>query len=186
MECPNGRGPGPSSAVAEIFGQVVLSRSCSYHLHVLMVICSKVGLTLTQIPQAPGSGPHQVCPPCSEAQTSLPGVAESKTIRRTAVQRRSISPTIEAGSSSGWASTHAYVRRYWIPIIGPGAVADLLRLTAAAHSGRSLPEPTHVSSLLKAGLIRREHDTIVVPDTVRSLDEKLVKRLPTPLRRTHP
>ena len=93
---------------------------------------------------------------------------------------------IESGTPTGTAATHAYVRRYWIPIIGPGAVADLLRLTAAAHSGRSLPEPVHLTSLLTVGLVRRDADTLFVPDTVRPLDRSLVRRLPPSLRRTHP
>lgn len=84
------------------------------------------------------------------------------------------------------AATHTYVRQYWIPIIGPGAVADLLRLTAAAHSGRSLLEPIHLPSLLSAGLVRRDADTLLVPGTVRPLDRSLVKRLPPSLRRSHP
>ena len=84
------------------------------------------------------------------------------------------------------AATHTYVRQYWIPIIGPGAVADLLRLTAAAHSGRSLLEPTHLPSLLSAGLVRRDADTLLVPGTVRPLDQSLIKRLPPSLRRSHP
>ncbi|MCL1602173.1 MAG: hypothetical protein M3112_11695 [Actinomycetia bacterium] len=93
---------------------------------------------------------------------------------------------IEPGTNRGLDATHVYVRRYWIPIIGPGAVADLLRLTAAAHSGRSLPEPVHLPSLLRARLVRRDADTLIVPDTVRPLDTNLVKRLPPSLRRTHP
>ena len=137
-------------------------------------------------PRTPGTGPHQVRPPCSEAHTSNPGVADSVDIRPTALRRRSISPIIEPGTPAGLDATHAYVRRYWIPIIGPGAVADLLRLTAAAHSGRSLPEPVHLRSLLRERLVRRDVDTLVVPDTVRPLDRSLVKRLPPSLRRTHP
>jgi hypothetical protein len=88
--------------------------------------------------------------------------------------------------SDGVVATHEYVRRYWIPVIGPGAVADLLRLTAAAQSGRSLPEPIHLPSLLRLGLARRVQDTVVVPTTVRTLDHTLVRRLPPSLRRTHP
>jgi len=37
-----------------------------------------------------------------------------------------------------------------------------------------------------AGLVRREADTLFVPNTVRPLDRSLVKRLPPSLRRTHP
>jgi hypothetical protein len=32
--------------------------------------------------------------------------------------------------TAGYAMTHAYVRRYWVAALGPGAVADLLRLAA--------------------------------------------------------
>ena len=140
----------------------------------------------TNSPQTSGSGPHQVSPPCSEAHTSRPGVSGAREIRPTAVQRRSISPLIESGAPAGVDATDSYVRRYWIPSIGPGAVADLLRLTAAAHSGRSLPVPIHLPSLLRARLVRRDAGTLFVPDTVRPLDHALIRRLPPSLRRTHP
>lgn len=143
-------------------------------------------MTLTQIPQTPGIGPHQVCPPCSEAHVSHPGVSEPTGIRPTAVRRRNISPRIETGGSDGVAATHDYVRRYWIPVIGPGAVADLLRITAAAQSGRSLPEPVHLASLVALGLARRDDNTVVVPTTVRPLDRTMVRGLPPALRRSHP
>lgn len=117
---------------------------------------------------------------------SNPGVSELPSIRPTALRRRSITPRIETGTSDGVVATHDYVRRYWIPVIGPGAVADLLRLTAAAQSGRSLPEPVHLASLLRLGLARRSQDTVFVPATVRTLDHTLVRGLPPSLRRSHP
>jgi len=143
-------------------------------------------MTSANSPQTPGTGPHQVCPPCSEVHASNPGVSDLPTVRPTAIRRRSITPRIEPFASNGVNATHNYVRRYWIPIIGPGAVADLLRLTAAAQSGRSLPEPIHLPSLLRLGLARRDLDTVVVPTTVRMLDRTLVRRLPPSLRRSHP
>ncbi len=143
-------------------------------------------MTQQKTPQTPGTGSHQVRPPCSGIHASHPGVSDPTTIRATARRRRTISPLIESGTAVGLDATHAYVRRYWIPIIGPGAVADLLRLTAAALSGRSLPEPIHLSTLLAEGLIRREDDMVFVPDNVRPLDQHLVRRLPPPLRRSHP
>ncbi|MDK1019034.1 MAG: hypothetical protein QGD89_06505 [Actinomycetota bacterium] len=142
-------------------------------------------MTFSNSPQTPGVGLHQVRPPCTGVPKSIPGVADTAMVRPTARRRTSIAPRIETGTSEGVAATHAYVRRYWIPIIGPGAVADLLRLTAAAQSGRSLPEPIHLSSLLRLGLARRDRDTVVVPSTVRPLDRTLVRRLPPSLRRTH-
>jgi len=143
-------------------------------------------MKVTQSPKASGNGSHQVRPPCPETHASNPGVSEPVTVRVTAVQRASIAPAIDEHVSAGVEATHAYVRRYWIPIIGPGAVADLLRLTAAAKSGRSLPEPIHLSSLLRYGLAHQTRGTVVLPATVRTLDHDQVRRLPPALRRTHP
>lgn len=83
----------------------------------------------------------------------------------------------------GYLTTSRYVRRYWVAAIGPGAVADLLRLAAAAHSGRSLPRPERLTSLLRNGLVVRDGDEIAVPDRVPPLPARLVRRLPTNLRR---
>lgn len=140
----------------------------------------------SRCPQTPGNGSHQVRPPCQEAHASIPGVSDHRDVRATAVQRDTIFPTMESSPSKGVDATHNYVRRYWIPIIGPGAVADLLRLTAAAKSGRSLPEPTHLASLLRLGLAHRSDGTVVLPTSVRRLDDNQIRRLPPPLRRTHP
>lgn len=165
---------------------VILSRSTSSYLMSAILICYNMGMEITKTPQAPGTDLLQARPPCTGDSTSTPGVSEHLALRRTVVQRRSINPKIESVESEGVAATHAYVRRYWIPIIGPGAVADLLRLTAAAQSGRSLPEPIHLPALLRSGLARRERDVVIVPTTVRPLDRALVRRLPPWLRRTHP
>jgi hypothetical protein len=164
---------------------VFLSRSCSCYLMLLELSWYNYAMFSDSSPQTPGIGPHQVRPPCSEVQISDPGVSDLPSIRPTAVRRRSITPRIETGTSGGVVATHDYVRRYWIPVIGPGAVADLLRLTAAAQSGRSLPEPIHLPSLLRLGLAHRTQDTVFVPLTVRTLDHTLVRRLPPSLRRSH-
>jgi hypothetical protein len=56
----------------------------------------------------------------------------------------------------GYPPDHPYVRRYWTAVLGPGAVADLLRLMTAARRGCSLLEPLHLSTLARAGLVRFE------------------------------
>ncbi|MCZ7532510.1 MAG: hypothetical protein M5U23_03725 [Acidimicrobiia bacterium] len=79
--------------------------------------------------------------------------------------------------------TDPYIRRFWIAAIGPGAVADLLRLAAAAQSGRSLPIPVHFSTLLRERLVRFDSGVLLVPDRVPPLPRSLVDRLPPPVRR---
>jgi hypothetical protein len=45
------------------------------------------------------------------------------------------------------------VRRFWTAVVGPSAVADLLRLIAAADMTTSIPLPRRTPLLLTAGLI---------------------------------
>ncbi len=79
--------------------------------------------------------------------------------------------------------TDPYVRRFWIAAIGPGAVADLLRLAAAAQSGRSLPIPVHLPTLLRERLARYDNGTLFVPDRIPPLPPSLANRLAPPIRR---
>ncbi|MGI9665486.1 MAG: hypothetical protein ACR2N2_00055 [Acidimicrobiia bacterium] len=78
------------------------------------------------------------------------------------------------------------MRTFWLPIVGPGAVADLLRLAAAAQSGRPLKMPTHLAVLAREGLADRDdHGTIRVPSIVPMLSPTQTHRLPPRLRREH-
>jgi hypothetical protein len=74
------------------------------------------------------------------------------------------------------------VRRYWTALVGPGAVADLLRLTAAARSGRSLRIPLHLELLIAEGLVVRVGSMIAVSPTVPRLSPGHVRRLRPALR----
>ncbi|NHZ70895.1 MAG: hypothetical protein GWP18_04570 [Proteobacteria bacterium] len=96
-----------------------------------------------------------------------------------------MSPVLADSPSTGYAPTHRYVRQFWVAVLGPGAVADLLRLTAAAHSGRSLKEPIHLESLLRLGLVAWHDGSIAVAGIVPPVPEHLVKRFPPALRRAH-
>lgn len=86
----------------------------------------------------------------------------------------------------GYAPTDEYVRTFWISVVGPGAVADLLRLAAAAHSGRPLKRPSNLASLVREGLVHPTDDgTIKVHQRVPTLNAKQIRRLPPALRRQH-
>ncbi len=76
-----------------------------------------------------------------------------------------------------------YVRRYWVPVLGPGAIADFLRLATAASRGRSLPRPRRLPELGRAGLVRTDGATVLVRTGVPPLPAGLRRRLPPNLRR---
>ncbi len=84
------------------------------------------------------------------------------------------------------AVTDGYVRRFWTAVLGPGAVADLLRLAAAAEGGRSLPRPVHLDVLVRSGLVGGGTGSVViVSDRVPLLPRHLLATLPPGLRRSH-
>lgn len=135
--------------------------------------------------QTPGESPCQVRPPPDGDREPPPGVSEADTIRQTARLRDMVAPVASPHSATGYGMTHAYVRRFWVAAIGPGAVADLLRLAAAAQSGRSLRRPTHLSTLLREGLVSHAGGTVFVPETVPPVPTTLVRGMPPALRRAH-
>jgi hypothetical protein len=104
------------------------------------------------------------------------------------VRRRPlVAPLLWTGrlEGPGYAPHHSYVRRYWTAVLGPGAVADLLRLITAARRGRSLREPIHLAELARAGLVRFEPGRVWVQETVPPLSPRHLRRLPPSLRGEH-
>ena len=85
-----------------------------------------------------------------------------------------------------FAVTDPYVRRFWTAVIGPGAVADLLRLATAARCGRSLRRPLHMPALVMAGLVRAvDSDAPGVRVLVPVVPPGLRRRLTPALTREH-
>jgi hypothetical protein len=136
-------------------------------------------------PSSPGSIPRKVGPPSPLGASSIPGAAD-RSIRRTARQRPLITPALIAADPEHYPITHPYVRRFWVSLLGPGAVADLCRLAAAARRGRPLKLPTHIDELARCGLVERSSPGRVgVADRIRGLHPHEVRRLPPPLRLEH-
>ncbi|MGI9529157.1 MAG: hypothetical protein ACR2NG_05550, partial [Acidimicrobiia bacterium] len=107
-------------------------------------------------------------------------------MRQTAMQRPVVKAELISEHLDGYAPTDQYVRTFWISVVGPGAVADLLRLAAAAHSGRPLKRPNNLGALIREGLAHPTDDgTIKVHQRVPELNAKQVRRLPPALRRQH-
>jgi hypothetical protein len=140
---------------------------------------------MDQVTAAPGN--HDSRPPVVESAPQ-PGAA-AKPIRATARQRAIITPLPWEFTNDDivtYPTDHPYVRRYWTATIGPGAVADLLRLATAAQRGRSLRRPTHLHVLVRANLAHSENGHVFVRTRIPQLTDIQVRLLPPDLRRTHP
>ena len=108
----------------------------------------------------------------------VPG-AEETPVRVTSLPRPWIRPRLLPAGRAGHRPDDPAVRRFWVALVGPGAVADLLRLTAAAHGRRTIRRPVHLAVLLREGLVERDGDEILVHPLIPTL-------LPGHLRRLRP
>ena len=141
---------------------------------------------MEQITAAPET--HDSRPPVVVESAPNSGAAASP-LRATARQRAIIKPL-------PWVSTdpklvtyptdHPYVRLYWTATIGPGAVADMMRLATAAKRGRSLRRPTHLHVLVRSNLVHTRSGNIFVRTRIPRLNNIQVRLLPPELRRRHP
>jgi hypothetical protein len=132
---------------------------------------------------APGAIQRGARPPISVEAAPVPGAAEVTPLRRTALPRPWIHPQLARGNGHpGHEPDDPAIRRYWSALLGPGAVADLLRLSVAARRGNRLRRPLHLASLLREGLVHREGEAIMVPARIPVLDDGQQRRLHPSLR----
>jgi hypothetical protein len=78
-----------------------------------------------------------------------------------------------------------YVRRFWVAAIGPGAVAELLRLIRAAEKGEDVRLPRHLPLLLRSGLAAIHHGGIRVVSSLPIVPIELRWRFPPGLAAEH-
>jgi hypothetical protein len=90
-----------------------------------------------------------------------------------------------ASSEPGYAVASPYVRTFWTAVLGPGAVADLLRLATAASRDRSLRRPAGLSRLSIAGLARESGGHVEVRTVIPPLTTSQLLDLPAAIRRLH-
>jgi hypothetical protein len=129
---------------------------------------------------APGFIRRDARPPIEMEVAPAPGAAAVP--RPTVVPRRWIEPLLGIDPGVGHHPSDPAVRRFWTAVIGPGAVADLLRLIAAARDGRVVREPIHLTVLVAEGLVERRAATVSVSPRVPHLGEKQLCRLRPRLR----
>jgi hypothetical protein len=94
---------------------------------------------------APASGQNR--PPINSA------VGPAGALVRPTAQVRPTVPVKLISSDDGIQPSDPYVRRFWVAALGPGAVAELLRLVNAAGKGEAVRLPRHLPQLLRAGLV---------------------------------
>lgn len=80
----------------------------------------------------------------------------------------------------------AYVRRFWAAVLGTAALEDLLRMSAAAQTGRRIRRPTHLHVLIEERLVCPVAPTgYLVPTRMPLLDRTRVRRLAPAERLRH-
>jgi len=119
-------------------------------------------------------------PPMS--MDAAPASGTTAAIRPTAVRRPWVSPLLFDRTATGHRPDDPAVRRFWTAAIGPSAVADLLRLTAAARCGRRIREPIRLGVLASEGLIERNGDLVLVRPLIPHLGKRQLRRLRPSLR----
>ena len=131
---------------------------------------------------APGTVRLDERPPVATDIAPLPGAAA----RISAQSRYRVTPRLwPFPLVDGVDPTHPYVRAYWTAVVGAGAVADLLRIIAAARRSASLLHPLFVPVLTREGLIHHSRGAMWVHSHVPPLGRKQVLRLTPALKRAH-
>lgn len=69
--------------------------------------------------------------------------------------------------------------------LGPGAVAELLRLVSAAGKGEEVRLPRHLPQLLRTGLVTVVDGTLAVPERLPRVPPELRWRFPPDLAAQH-
>lgn len=113
---------------------------------------------------------------------AAPAPGTDAAYRPTVHRRPWIAVVRAAGGAVGHHPTDPAVRRFWTAVVGPGAVADLLRLVAAASSGRRLRRPLHLDALIAEGLVTAAGGVVAAPTTIPLLDAGQRRRLHPALR----
>jgi hypothetical protein len=78
-----------------------------------------------------------------------------------------------------------YIRKFWVAALGPGAVAELLRLVSAASKGEEVRLPRHLPQLLRAGLVSIANGRLTVLQRIPEVPPELRWRFSPDLAAEH-
>ncbi len=138
---------------------------------------------------ASGSVPRNSARPPTASGNPAPPPGAAVSSRQQPVpylsHRLCVEPVVWHHPSSGFPTQHPYVRKFWTAAIGPGAVADLMRLAIAAQRGRSLPLPPTVTLLSREGLVAWNGDQLFARLVVPPVPKHHLRRMAPGLRREH-
>lgn len=112
-------------------------------------------------------------PPTPPHIADVSWAALSPTVR----PREMIFPLLVRGPSDGVNHDDDYVRRYWVAALGAAAVADLLRLSRAAHQQAGILRPVHLPMLVAERLVAWHRARLVVPDPLPRLGPIQIRRI---------
>ena len=131
----------------------------------------------------PGTLRQDDRPPIKMDAAPAPDVtAALQHVRPTARPRPWVTPLPLRDDAPGHAPDDPAVRRYWTAVVGPSAVADLLRITAAARDLRRIRKPIHLATLAREGLCYRRGDIVLVSPRIPHLAPHHLRRLQPALR----
>ncbi len=105
-------------------------------------------------------------------------------VRPTALVRPTIGVKLTP-ADHGFEPSDPYIRRFWVAALGPGAVAELLRLVSAAGRGEDVRLPRYLPHLLRAGLVTIEEGTLAVSERIPPVPVGMRWRFPPDLAAEH-
>lgn len=85
----------------------------------------------------------------------------------------------------GVEASDPYVRKFWVAALGPGAVAELLRLVSAAGKGEEVRLPRHLPQLLRTGLVTVVDGTLAVCERIPPVPVEMRWRFPPDVAAQH-
>jgi hypothetical protein len=94
-------------------------------------------------------------------------------------------PVRHIPTDQGLEPSDHYVRRFWVAALGPGAVAELLRLVSAAGKGEEVRLPRHLPQLIRAGLVEVIDGTLAVVERIPLVPPEMRWRFPPDVAAQH-
>jgi hypothetical protein len=126
---------------------------------------------------APASGQNR--PPIDSA------VGPAGALVRPSARIRPTVPVKLIPTETGIEPSDPYVRKFWVAALGPGAVAELLRLVSAAGKGEEVRLPRHLPQLLRVNLVSVVDGTLAVPERLPHVPLELRWRFPPDIAMQH-
>lgn len=105
-------------------------------------------------------------------------------VRPTAQVRPTV-PVRLRDSNHPFSPSDPYVRRFWVAAMGPGAIAELLRLISAAGKGEDVRLPRYLPHLLRAHLVEIDDGVLTVETTLPAVPAEMRWRFPPHIAAEH-